>query len=123
MTTERRLIMHVDDDVSFLKLIAKRLAPKGYDVISLEEPNHVVRDLVSNKCRVVLLDIDMPTKNGLDVLREIKFHDGGIQVVMLTGVVSMSSILRSLRWGAEVCLFKPVTDFSLITVSPNSSFP
>jgi phenylacetyl-CoA:acceptor oxidoreductase subunit 2 len=68
------------------------------------------RELLVRDCRVVLLDIDMPQINGLEALREIKQHDGGIQVIMLTGLVSMNTVLESMRLGAESCLFKPVTD-------------
>jgi DNA-binding NtrC family response regulator len=45
-------------------------------------------------------------------LGEIKRHDGGIQVIMLTGLVTMSAALRSFRLGAEACLFKPMDDFA-----------
>jgi len=42
---------------------------------------------------------------------EIKAYDGGIQVLMLTGVTSMNSLLQSFRFGAEACLFKPLNDY------------
>jgi DNA-binding NtrC family response regulator len=44
-------------------------------------------------------------------LRQIKRHDGGIQVILLTGLVSMNTVLDSMRTGAEACLFKPIHDF------------
>ena len=42
----------------------------------------------------MLLDIDMPNINGLELLEEIKQFDGGIQVIMLTGVVTTTNVLR-----------------------------
>jgi DNA-binding NtrC family response regulator len=50
----------------------------------------------------------MPGISGLDLLRQIKVHSGGTQVIMLTGTVSMQTLLQSYRWGAEFFVFKPL---------------
>jgi DNA-binding NtrC family response regulator len=71
---------------------------------------------------MVLLDIDMPDVDGLQLLADIKRHDGGIQVVMLTGLVTLSSALRSFRLGAEACLFKPMEDFGPLVEAIHRTF-
>jgi DNA-binding NtrC family response regulator len=58
-----------------------------------------------------LLDISMPHADGIEVLKQIKRFDGGIQVIMLTGLVSMNTVLDSLRCGAEALYFKPLLNF------------
>ncbi len=105
-----RAVLHIDDDPQVTRLVAARLRRHGYEVTSLTDPRGALRELMQNQWRVVLLDIDMPGVNGLDLLREIKAYDGGVQVIMLTGVVSMNTLLQSFRLGAEACLFKPLTD-------------
>jgi DNA-binding NtrC family response regulator len=105
-----KAILHIDDDPQVTRLVAARLRSHGYQVTSLNEPRTALRELMQNQWRVVLLDIDMPGISGLDLLREIKAYDGGIQVIMLTGVVSMNALLQSFRCGAEACLFKPFSD-------------
>ena len=105
---EERSILHVDDDLQVTRMVAQRLNVHGYQVTSLNDPSLALKELMCNQWRVVLLDIDMPGINGLDLLREIKAYDGGIQVIMLTGLVTLTSILQSFRWGAEACLFKPL---------------
>ncbi len=70
-----------------------------------------MKTLLDSSIRVCSLDIEMPRINGIDLLRDIKQYDGGIQVVMLTGLVTLSTVLDSMRFGAEGCLFKPVSDF------------
>jgi DNA-binding NtrC family response regulator len=70
----------------------------------------------------VILDIDMPGINGLDLLREIKAYDGGIQVIMLTGMVSLSTLLQSFRWGAEACIFKPLGDLDPLLEALEDTF-
>lgn len=108
--TPQKAVLHIDDDAQVTRLIATRLQSHGYHVTSLNDPRNALLELMQNQWRVVLLDIDMPGLNGLDLLREIKAYDGGIQVIMLTGVVLMNTLLQSFRHGAEACLFKPLND-------------
>ncbi len=115
-------ILHVDDDPSILRLVAKRLSKESYDVVSIDDPTKVSKALLKTGARVVLLDIDMPQIDGLTLLKQIKEQDGGIQVIMLTGLVSIHTALLSMRYGAEACLFKPLTDFDPLLTSVQAAF-
>jgi DNA-binding response OmpR family regulator len=105
----RKTILHVDDDPQLTRLVAQHLRPLGYEVTSLNDPTQALQVLSESHHRLVLLDIDMPHVNGLDLLRQIKHAYGGSQVIMLTGLVSTQTLLQSYRWGAEFCIFKPLT--------------
>ncbi len=102
-----RTVLHVDDDPDMLQLVSSYLSKK-FDVHSISDPTKAVDHLARTGCRLAILDIQMEKHNGLDLLRTIKRLDGGILVVMLTGVVSLESVLVSMREGAEACLFKPL---------------
>ncbi|MEZ6134390.1 MAG: response regulator [Pirellulaceae bacterium] len=104
-------IIHVDDDPSILRLIKRNLGP-AFDVHSQPDPDLCIDELIRTGSRLVILDIDLgPNKmSGLDLLKSIKRFDGGIHVIMLTGLVSIDTILTSMREGAEACLFKPLHD-------------
>ncbi|MEW4562313.1 response regulator [Bremerella sp. JC770] len=115
-------VLHVDDDDVFLKLAHHRLSKAGYEVTSLNRPELALKHLLNNNCRVCILDIDMPRVNGLDLLSEIKAYDGGIQVIMMTGLVSQMTVLESLRGGAEACFFKPMPDFTPLLESLDATF-
>jgi len=117
-----RTILHIDDDPSLLKIVSKKLSLSGYDVHSLDDPKQTSRELITTGARLVLLDIDMPDIDGLTLLEDIKRHDGGIQVIMLTGLVSMTTVLQSMRWGAEACVFKPITDIQPLTTAIDAAF-
>ncbi|MEM6329238.1 MAG: response regulator [Planctomycetota bacterium] len=110
MFTNQRAILHVDDDPSVIRLIAARLGEAGYRVESIHSPLEAMDALIAGQYRVVLLDIDMPHKSGMHLLSEIKAFDGGVQVIMLTGLVNVTTVLETMRNGAEACLFKPVDD-------------
>ena len=121
-TKTKRAVLHVDDDPQLLRVVARRLQSAGYDVHSVNDAETVLGLLLETDCRVVVLDIDMPGVNGLDLLRRIKQQDGGVQVIMLTGVVTMSTVLQSMRWGAEACVFKPLADADALLEALDASF-
>jgi DNA-binding NtrC family response regulator len=109
-----RKILHVDDDPAILRIVSGVLSKRGYSVVSISDPTQAILSLTQTSTRLVILDIDMPEKNGLSLLEEIKAIDGSIQVIMLTGMVSMATIFRATQLGAEECLFKPIYDLNEI---------
>jgi CheY-like chemotaxis protein len=122
MTQVRKLVLHIDDDPDFLKLAAYHLRKEGYEVVSVQDSSKAMEALLRTAARVVLLDIDMPGKDGLTLLREIKLRDSGIQVTMCTGMVSMQTVLRSTSLGAEGLLFKPLSDLKKLSEAVSISF-
>ena len=101
-------VLHVDDDPLTTRIVAKHLAKGGYEVTGVNDPREAMKQLMASQNRIIILDIDMPYINGLDLLQEIKSFDGSIQVIMLTRVVTLTTVLKSFRLGAEACFFKPL---------------
>jgi DNA-binding NtrC family response regulator len=112
MRQPTKSILHVDDDRLILQMTADQLHAAGFEVVSLSEPRQAISTLLEENLRLVLLDIEMPHLNGLELLRQIKQFDGGVQVIMLTSLVSTTSLLESMRCGAEACFFKPLADYT-----------
>jgi DNA-binding NtrC family response regulator len=108
-----RTILHVDDDPQIHADWMQRrpAADKGYEVVVAQRPEYrrsarscgraTGSCCWTSTCR----DID-----GLELLRRIKEYDGGIQVVMLTGLVTLGNAMAAFRGGADACFFKPVED-------------
>ena len=119
---QERTILHVDDDPDMLRIVARRLADEGYRVISLSDPRDVAARLSDSGARLALVDIEMPEMDGLSLLRQIKRDDASVQVIMLTGVVTLSTALRTMRYGAEACVFKPIDDFSPLLTAVDAAF-
>ena len=115
-------ILHVDDDPAILHLVAERLKKEGYDVTSLDDPTQTSMKLLETGARLVILDIDMPQIDGLTLLKNLKEYDGGVHVIMLTGLVSMSTVLQSMQWGAEACVFKPLANFDRLLAATRTAF-
>lgn len=112
MNEDSRFVLHVDSDPQVLRVVKVELEKRGYTVISLEDPSQALEKLIDSDYRVVLLDIEMLDISGMELLKQIKQVDGGIQVVVLTGLTSMTTILELMRNGAEACLLKPLVNYS-----------
>lgn len=122
MADTQRCVLHIDDDPQVSRIVNRQLALRGYEVTSLNDPKLVLGCLLKSECRVVISDIDMPDIDGIELLQQIKQQDGGVQVIMLTGLVTMTSVLRSLRLGAEACLFKPLTNVDPLDLALQDAF-
>ncbi len=107
-------VLHVDDDLAILAIVSRALSKRGYTAHSISEPALVLPWLAKHSTQIVLLDIQMPGTDGLGILQEIKKFDGGIQVITLTGLVTIETITRATRLGADECHFKPIENMDLV---------
>lgn len=107
-------VLHIDDDPAVTRLVTRMLQKKGLQAAELNDPHHALDVILTHDYRVILLDIDMPGINGMELLTSIKRRDGGVNVIVLTGLVSQATALMAMRRGALACLFKPINDIQPI---------
>ncbi len=122
MFSNRRTILHIDDDPMITRIVGRFLTQAGYEVDSLHEPLQALETIEREQYQVVLLDVDMPIKNGMHLLPEIKSLERGVQVIMLSGIVTPSIVLEAFKAGAEAYLFKPFDDPSPLLDTLAASF-
>jgi two-component system response regulator AtoC len=110
---ERVLIAEDEPDVR--EYLSLSLRCRGYEVEQAENGNEVLNLLKEkdNGLSLVLLDIMMPWKDGIETLREIRQMDKNIPVIMLSGVSATTTIIQTMKSGADDYLTKPVTDEQL----------
>lgn len=101
-------ILLIDDEKTITDSLIRFLEFEGHEVDALNDPLKAMALIGKTNYMVVICDISMPGKNGLELLSEIKKYNGMIQVIMITGFVTMDNILSCLREGASDCLFKPL---------------
>lgn len=70
MTTKKIAI--IDDDVLILDLYLRKFRDRGYEVMTMNDQTLSLPELLAFAPQVILLDINMPTKSGLDVLQELR---------------------------------------------------
>lgn len=112
-------VLIVDDDKEISKSLANLFDPGKYRFYFLEDGERMV-DFIKdhNDIDVVLLDVNLPTMSGLDLLKQAKLNDIDQPIIMISGFISTENAMEAMREGAHEYLTKPFEVQSLIeTVS------
>lgn len=105
----------VDDEVQILNMLEKFFTKNSdYKVSTFSNPVSAIGSIKSGNYDIVLLDIMMPQKDGLETLKEIKASKPETKVLMMTAYSSLDRVLDSHKIGAEGYVMKPFE--SLMTV-------
>jgi len=97
----------LDDDELITTVLSRSLKKEGYETHAETGPEDVMNKIKSWDPDVVLLDITLPDRNGLDILQDIVDSDMGTQVVMLTADDSAETAVRAMKLGAADYITKP----------------
>jgi DNA-binding NtrC family response regulator len=100
-------ILCVDDEPSILALVSMHLILQGFEVKTAANGEDAIRVLEREAFDILLLDIEMPKMNGLEVLRYIKMRHINVHPIMLTGADDLHALDECARWGAFDYLPKP----------------
>jgi len=97
----------LDDDDLIVSMLARALKGEGYDVHPETDPNEAVDKIRSFSPDVVMLDLKLPGKSGMDILKEILERGIAAQVIMLTSDDTAETAVRAMKLGAADYLTKP----------------
>lgn len=97
------------DDAAFMRMMIKdTLKKNGYEnFVEAPDGEIAVQMYKTEKPDLVLMDITMPNKNGLDALKEIKALDSNAKVVMCSAMGQESMVVEAIRSGAKDFIVKP----------------
>lgn len=104
---EKCRILVIDDERILNDMLQDSLRSSGYDVDGAYDGVEGIGLLRYKKYHLVLLDIRMPRKDGLEVLKFIKDEYPDIKVIMVTGLASKEEVRETVKHGAFACLKKP----------------
>jgi len=93
-------VLIVDDEAEFRKVIKTILVAKKYHVEHVSDAQMALSKIKNNKYHLVLTDLVMPEKNGLELLDEIKDYDQSIEVIIVTGYGSIDNAVNAMKKGA-----------------------
>jgi two-component system KDP operon response regulator KdpE len=99
-------ILVVDDDPQIRRVMKVTLTGQGYEVDDANNGESALEKLRNHRFDLVLLDMNMPGMNGLEVCREIRGHSE-ISIIMLTVRDDESDKVGSLDAGADDYVTKP----------------
>lgn len=105
----RRTILLVEDDLLDRALVEHKLRHAGFDLSVYEDGDQAARDIPSLDFDLAVLDINLPGRDGFQLLRLIRDLDAGRRrpILILSGLGSEEAIVRGLRLGADDYMIKP----------------
>ncbi|MBM4287386.1 MAG: response regulator [Deltaproteobacteria bacterium] len=100
-------VLIVDDEDDFRNTLVKRLETRQVPVLAVADGQAASNLVQEQDFDIVILDVKMPGKDGIQTLQEIKKLKPGIEVILLTGHASVESGIQGMRLGAFDYLIKP----------------
>ncbi|MFH0907392.1 MAG: response regulator [bacterium] len=110
-------VLVIDDQASIRFLIA-RLLSRNFEVACARDVDDGLSRLAAFKPDVILMDVDMPGKNGIEGLQEILKLDLGVRVIVMTGSFLSADRDSFIALGADAFIPKPFATrelFDLVT--------
>ncbi len=97
-------ILCVDDDLSLLHLYQEELSEAGYKVILAEDGKQAMEKFKEEKPQAVVMDIRMPTMDGIETLNAMLGYDRQIPIILNTAFPQYRE--NFMTWGAEAYVIK-----------------
>jgi DNA-binding NtrC family response regulator len=107
-------VLLVDDEEEFVETLAQRLEVRDFEVATALSGAEALERLEDREIDVVVLDLQMPGVDGIQVLRKIKESRPLIEVIMLTGHATVETAIEGMKLGAFDFLIKPTETEELV---------
>lgn len=105
-------ILIVDDEIEIIEALKNYLL--DYKIDHATNADLAIEKIKKGNYKIVMTDIVMPGRDGIELLREIKNINPAIQVIMMTGQTTLMRTGESLQSGATTYLLKPFEDVELV---------
>ncbi|HEY4651415.1 MAG TPA: response regulator [Pontibacter sp.] len=114
---ETKTILIAEDSSVILNLTKKILELQNYKILTAKNGGEVIKTVENNKIDAILMDLNIPIKNGMDCTREIRANKNkdiaGIPIIAVTGNANNYSMEDFKEAGINAYLPKPL-DFDML---------
>ena len=100
-------LLIIEDEITLLQALSKGFRKKGYTVDAAEDGEQALEFYFDNQYSLIVLDLNLPKIDGLDVLREIRRENKAIPVLVLSARSAVQDKIIGLDMGANDYLAKP----------------
>lgn len=107
-------ILLVEDEVNVVSFIKKGLTEENFEVSVALDGNTGIQMASKGEYDLIILDIMLPDKNGIDVCRELRNNQVQVPILFLTALNTANNIALGLNSGADDYLAKPFKFIELI---------
>ena len=108
-------ILIVDDEKRLCSVLEQFITAWEFKPKSINNPLKVPEELDRRFYNVVLLDIRMPEKSGIELIPDIRRKSPDSKIIFMTGYADKETVINALRLGAFNHIEKPFTPDSLLT--------
>ena len=109
-------VLVADDDPSIRRTLEKFLGSEGFDVVLADDGPTAEARVRDGDLDIVLLDLGLPGKDGLEVLESLAASAMGPPIVVVSGLDGMDATGRAIQHGAYDYLLKPIDVELLMSV-------
>lgn len=113
----------VDDDEIFRSRLSRAFTRRGYEVCEANNYDEAMRRAKEQSPEFAVIDMRMPGKSGLELLRDLKDNDPTTRIVMLTGYGSIATAIEAVRLGADNYVSKPAGAKDIIAAFDRADRP
>jgi putative nucleotidyltransferase with HDIG domain len=107
MVNQRERILIVDDEAAIRRLLRQKLSRQGYHCEEADSAEHALAKMLANPAELVMLDMKMPGKSGIDLLPQLKVSYPNTAIIMATAVAETSLAIQCMKQGADDYICKP----------------
>ena len=100
-------VLIVEDDKNLAKVLKNELLGEGFDVDASSIGRKALEWAETEEYDVVLLDLNLPDMEGMDILKDLRATENPAEVIILTGNATVSTAVEAMRLGAYNFLTKP----------------
>ena len=109
-------ILVIDDETEIRESLELLLQSEGYSVTTAEEGEQGLARLAERPFDLLLLDVNLPGRNGLELLKDVRQRDPNVAVVMITAYGSIDMARAAFKNGAQDYITKPWSNDELLAV-------
>ena len=110
---EMKSVLIVEDETIMRESLRDWLKDEGYEVETAEEGEEALQRIGKEKFGIAVLDLRLPGKDGLEVLREAKAQDPKLKGIIITAYPSVETAVEAMKIGAVDYIVKPFTPDAL----------
>jgi DNA-binding NtrC family response regulator len=100
-------VLIIDDEAEIRESLQTLLELEGYDVETASTGQQGLNRIGEHSFDLILLDLALPDRNGLDILAELRTQDPGLSVIMITAYGTVENAVRAMQSGASNFVQKP----------------
>jgi len=120
IVNKNKIIMVVDDDKNFAKLLEYNLTNEGYIVNTASSGKEALIKMDLKKHALLITDLKMPGMSGIEILRQAKEIDNSLPVIIITGQGDTVTAVEAMKLGAFDFITKPLKPNELIITVRNA---